>query len=173
MPPRTRAGAFPAAVALTWVAYFGVLQWSVVRFRVPIVLVLTTCTLALAWWQWARPTATALTSRSAALALLLSAVVAVTVPMFSYLPHPARTAAVAVIAAGSLACAVLLARPGPRTGPVTVGVAVATYLVGAVTAVVSDPTPRIDVWVTLQQAADGLVHGQNICLLYTSDAADD
>ena len=162
MPSRTRAGAFPAAVALTWVAYFGVLQWSVVRFRVPIVLVLTACTFALAWWQWARPTATALTSRSAALALLLSAVVAVTVPMFSYLPHPARTAAVAVIAAGSLACAVLLARPGPRTGPVTVGVAVATYLVGAVTAVVSDPTPRIDVWVTLQQAADGLVHGQNM-----------
>ena len=162
MPPRTRAGAFPAAVALTWVAYFGVLQWSVVRFRVPIVLVLTACTLALAWWQWARPTATALTSRSAALALLLSAVVAVTVPMFSYLPDPARTAAVATIAAGSLACAVLLARPGPRTGPVTVGVAVATYLVGAVTAVVSDPAPRIDVWVTLQQAADGLVHGQNM-----------
>ena len=162
MPPRTRAGAFPAAVALTWVAYFGVLQWSVVRFRVPIVLVLTACTLALAWWQWARPTATGLTSRSAALALLLSAVVAVTVPMFSYLPDTARTAAVATVAAGSLACAVLLARPGPRTGPVTVGVAVATYLVGAVTAVVSDPAPRIDVWVTLQQAADGLVHGQNM-----------
>lgn len=162
MPPRTRAGAFPAAVALTWVAYFGVLQWSVVRFRVPIVLVLTACTLALAWWQWARPTATALTSRSAALALLLSAVVAVTVPMFSYLPHTARTAAVATIAAGTLACAALLARPGPRTGPVTVGVAVATYLVGAVTAVVSDPAPRIDVWVTLQQAADGLLHGQNM-----------
>ena len=141
MPPRTRAGAFPAAVALTWVAYFGVLQWSVVRFRVPIVLVLTACTLALAWWQWARPTATALTSRSAALALLLSAVVAVTVPMFSYLPHPARTAAVATIAAGTLACAVLLARPGPRTGPVTVGVAVATYLVGAVTAIVERPGP--------------------------------
>ena len=33
---------------------------------------------------------------------------------------------------------------------------------GAVTAVVSDPAPRIDVWVTLQQAADGLVHGQNM-----------
>ena len=83
-----RPQALPAAVALTWVAYFAVLQWSVVRFRVPIVVVLTLCTLALAWWQWARPTATTLTARSAALALLLSAVVTATVPMFSYLPAP-------------------------------------------------------------------------------------
>ena len=48
MPPRTRAGAFPGRRPswLAWLAYFGVLQWSVVRFRVPIVLVLTACTLA-------------------------------------------------------------------------------------------------------------------------------
>ena len=71
-----------------WVTYFAVLQWSVVRFRVPIVMVLTACTLALAWWQWARPTATAATQRSVALALLLSAVVVLTVPLFSYLPDP-------------------------------------------------------------------------------------
>jgi hypothetical protein len=162
MLPRRRPQALPAAVALTWVAYFAVLQWSVVRFRVPIVVVLTACTLALAWWQWARPTATTLTERSAALALLLSAVVTATVPLFSYLPAPARTAAVATFALGSLVCAVLLLRPGRRTAALVGGVALATYLVGAVTAIVSDPAPRIDVWVTLQQASDGLARGQNM-----------
>ena len=30
------------------------------------------------------------------------------------------------------------------------------------TAIVSDPAPRIDVWVTLQQASDGLARGQNM-----------
>jgi hypothetical protein len=162
MLPRRRPQALPAAVALTWVAYFAVLQWSVVRFRVPIVVVLTACTLALAWWQWARPTATTLTERSAALALLLSAVVTATVPLFSYLPAPARTAAVATFALGSLVCAVLLLRPGRRTAALVGGVALAAYLVGAVTAIVSDPAPRIDVWVTLQQASDGLARGQNM-----------
>jgi hypothetical protein len=162
MLPRRRPQALPAAVALTWVAYFAVLQWSVVRFRVPIVVVLTACTLALAWWQWARPTATTLTERSSALALLLSAVVTAAVPLFSYLPAPARTAAVATFALGSLVCAVLLLRPGRRTAALVGGVALAAYLVGAVTAIVSDPAPRIDVWVTLQQASDGLARGQNM-----------
>ena len=162
MPPRPRLAPLPAAVALTWVTYFAVLQWSVVRFRVPIVMVLTACTLALAWWQWARPTATAATQRSVALALLLSAVVVLTVPLFSYLPDPARTAAVGTFAAGALVCAVLLVRPGPRTGALTGSVALATYVVGAATAILSDPAPRIDVWVTLQQASDGLARGQNM-----------
>ena len=130
--PRPSPGprALPAAVALTWVAYFAVLQWSVVRFRVPIVLVLTLCTLALAWWQWARPTATALTSRPPPWRCCCSAVVTATVPLFSYLPAPARTAAVATFALGSLACAVLLLRPGPRTGALVGGVALATYAGG-------------------------------------------
>jgi len=162
MLSRRRLQVLPAAVALTWVGYFAVLQWSVVRFRVPIVVVLTLCTLALAWWQWARPTATTMTERSAGLALLLSAVVTVTVPLFTYLPGLARTAAVATFALGSLACAVLLLRPGPRTAALVGGVALATYLVGAVTAIVGDPAPRIDVWVTLQQASDGLARGQNM-----------
>jgi hypothetical protein len=162
MFPRRRPQALPAAVALAWVAYFAVLQWSVVRFRVPIVVVLTVCTLALAWWQWARPAATTLTSRSAALVLLLSAVVTATVPLFSYLPASARTAAVATFTLGSLVCAVLLLRPGPRTAELVCGVALATYVGGAVTAILSDPAPRIDVWVTLQQASDGLARGQNM-----------
>jgi hypothetical protein len=41
----------PAIVLGTaWLAWFGVLQWSVVRFRVPIVLTLTVCAALLAWW---------------------------------------------------------------------------------------------------------------------------
>jgi hypothetical protein len=40
-------------------------------------------------------------------------------------------------------------------------VGVTTYAACAGVAVVSDPRPRIDVWVTLQQAAAGLARGQN------------
>jgi hypothetical protein len=40
-------------------------------------------------------------------------------------------------------------------------VAVLSYAACAAAAVVSDPRPRIDVWVTLQQAADGLARGEN------------
>ena len=41
---RTRA----LALAVAWLAYFTALQWSVVRFKVPIVVVLTASAVALA-----------------------------------------------------------------------------------------------------------------------------
>ena len=40
--------------------------------------------------------------------------------------------------------------------------AVLGYVVTAATAIISSPRPRIDVWVTLQQAADGLARGENM-----------
>ena len=117
--PHRGPQALPAAVALTWVAYFGVLQWSVVRFRVPIVLVLTLCTLALAWWQWARPTATALTvalrrPRAAALGGRRPRPCRCSATS----RHPARTAAVATFAA-RLRWPARCCSCGPAPGPVT------------------------------------------------------
>ena len=96
MPPRTRLEPVPAAVALTWVAYFAVLQWSVVRFRVPIVLVLTACTLALAWWQWAAPAVTA-AHPAVGRAVLAGRAGALTVPLFSYLPAPRAAVATTLL----------------------------------------------------------------------------
>ena len=48
---RALTGPWAAVVlGLAWLAWFGVLQWSVVRFRVPIVLTLTVCAGLFAWW---------------------------------------------------------------------------------------------------------------------------
>jgi hypothetical protein len=160
-----RAGwsrALPYAVSLAWVAFFAVLQWSVVRFRVPIVVVLTLSALALAAWQWRRPAAPPATRRSISLALLGSAVALAWVPSFTYLDAGARRWALGAFIVGAVLAAVLVQRPGPSAGWLTLGAGVTAYLVGSVVAIVGDPAPRIDVWVTLQQASDGLLHGQNM-----------
>jgi hypothetical protein len=52
--------------------------------------------------------------------------------------------------------------PGPRGAALALGASLTAYLVGAVIAIVGDPAPRIDVWVTLQQASDGLLRGDNM-----------
>src|SRR5690349_8931038 len=155
------ARSLPYAVALAWVAYFAVLQWSVVRFKVAIVLTLTLTTLALAAWLCRRPTVPAATQRSISLALLGSALVTAYVPLFSYLSPGGRRWALGAFIVGAVVCAVLVQRPGAATGPLTLGAAVTAYLVGSVIAIVNDPAPRIDVWVTLQQASDGLARGEN------------
>lgn len=169
---------FPYAVAVAWVGCFAVLQWSVVRFEVPIVLTLTAAAVGLAWWQLARPGGFALPGGPAALALVGSAVVGLTVPLFSYLPGPAERAVAWGLAAAALAAALALwlpsvastARVGGRVLPAAApgrlgwgaaGVSCAAYLLAGVTAVRADPAPRIDVWVTLQQASDALARGEN------------
>ena len=48
--PRTSGPVAAVVLGAAWLAWFGVLQWSVVRFRVPIVLTLTVCAGLLAWW---------------------------------------------------------------------------------------------------------------------------
>ena len=53
-PPASRAVPrerwLPALLGASWLAWFGVLQWSVVRFRVPILLTLTVVTVLLGAW---------------------------------------------------------------------------------------------------------------------------
>lgn len=169
VPRRLGAG---LAFVVVWLLAFGMLQWSVVRFRVVIVLALTAAAAALATWLWRRcevrpdgPTVAAV--------LLGSAVVLGAVPMFSYLPPGARAAAVTVLAAGALGTAVLVASPlrrrawAPSAAVATAGVA---YAVTCVIAVLADRAPRIDVWVVLQQASDGLLHGKNMYAMTWHDS---
>lgn len=150
--------------ALVWLASFAMLQWSVVRFRVPIVLTLTAAAVALAVWQWRRTSVRL--DRLAVVAILLgSAVVLLTVPLFSYLRGRPLTAAVGTLVAGALVCAGLLGlspRRLRRSVPLAAAVAALAYAVTTAIAVVADPAPRIDVWVTLQQAADGMLRGENM-----------
>ena len=157
-------GSFPVAAVVhgaAWLAWFAVLQWSVVRFEVPIVLTLTACTALLAWWvaqrlridipRWLPPAV-----------VLGSVLVTLTVPLFSYLRGGWLTAALAVLTAGGVACAVLLTRPGRVWAVTAYGVAVLTHTLLAVVTILGDRAPRIDVWVILQQAADALARGDNV-----------
>jgi len=155
---RPRPGA--AVLAVAWLAFFGVLQWSVVRYRVPIVVVLTLAAVGLALWQWL-DWRVRLTRGAVATVLAGSALATLAIPLFSYLAPRGLAVATTLLVLGPLACAVLLWSKGSRVAWVGGAVAVVTYAACAAVAVVSDPRPRIDVWVTLQQASDGLSRGEN------------
>src|SRR5688572_13426915 len=88
-------------LGVAWLAWFGVLQWSVVRFRVPILLTLTACALLLAWWL-ARRVDVPLPRWLAPAVLVGSVVVTLTVPLFSYVRGGWLTAALAILTVGGL-----------------------------------------------------------------------
>ncbi|MGO4343305.1 hypothetical protein [Pedococcus sp. 2YAF34] len=149
--------------AVAWLVFFTVLQWSVVRYRVPIVATLTVATVALALWQW-RGWRVELTRPAVVLMLAGSALATLLVPLFSYLSPTGLAVATSALVVGPLAVAALLGSPGTtsrRSARAAGGTAVLAYVVAAATAVLSSPRPRIDVWVTLQQASDALARGEN------------
>lgn len=153
---RTRALAF----AVAWLAFFTALQWSVVRFKVPIVAILTVSAVALAVWQWHRERIV-LTPEAMVVMLGGSALATLVVPLFSYLEGTGLAVARGLLVVVPLAIAALLwpGREGPA-GLALVAAVVGYVAVGSV-AIRNDPTPKIDVWVTLQQASDALARGVN------------
>ena len=159
MPAQARSSQ-AIAFAVAWLAYFTALQWSVVRFRVAIVAVLTASTLALAIWQWRRSRVT-LTPPVVGAALAGSALATLTVPLFSYLHANGLAVATTVLVAAPLLAAALLWSGGERPALMAAAVTALAYAAAAATAVVSDPAPKIDVWVTLQQASDALARGES------------
>ncbi|TPG18301.1 glycosyltransferase 87 family protein [Pedococcus bigeumensis] len=159
--PSTRSGAVSAFLfALGWLLFFTALQWSVVRYRIPIVATLTAATAALALWQWLG-WRVRLTRPAVAVMLAGSALATLAVPLFSYLAPTGIALATTLLVVAPLVAAVLLCTNGPRAAWAAGIVAVTGYAACAAIAVVSSPRPRIDVWVTLQQAADGLARGEN------------
>jgi len=146
------------ALALVWLAYFTALQWSVVRFKVPIVVTLTASAAALAVWQWRR-TRIVLTPSAVAVMLGGSAVATLLVPLFSYLQGTGLAVARALLILVPLVVAAVLWPGGEgRAGP-ALAVAGLGYAAMGTVAILNDPAPRIDVWVTLQQASDALARG--------------
>ena len=160
MSPRPGRLLGSVGFAALWLLALGLLQWSVVRFRVPIVLGLTLGAVVLAWWV-ARRRRLDLDRRVAAGLLLGGAATLVLVPMFSYLRGGGRTLAVAMLVGAAVLGAVLLLLRGPRATAVAAALGAATYVVVQAVAIRVDPAPRIDVWVTLQQASDALARGEN------------
>ena len=163
-PARARRRHVPLSsvvLGVAWLAWFGVLQWSVVRFRVPILLTLTACALLLAWWL-ARRLDVPLPRWLAPAVLVGSVAVTLAVPLFSYVRGGWLTAALTVLTVGGLGCAALLSRPGRTPALAAYALAVATHVALAVVAILGDEAPRIDVWVVLQQGADAIGRGDNI-----------
>ncbi|MGL5862514.1 MAG: hypothetical protein ACRCY9_14775 [Phycicoccus sp.] len=156
-----RASVPGAVAAAAWLAWFGALQWSVGRFRVPIVLVLTVVAGLLAWWLFRR-VEIRWPPWCAPVVLFGSVVVTLTVPSFSYLRGGWLTAALIALTVGGLTCAALLLHGGRRAAVAAFGVAVGTQVAVGVATILGDRAPRIDVWVVLQQGADALGRGDNV-----------
>lgn len=169
--PRSHGSGQRSAVAfaVAWLVFFTALQWSVVRYRIPIVVALLAATIGLALWQW-RGWQVRLTRTSVALMLAGSALATLTVPLFSYLSPTGLAVATTALVVAPLACAGLLWGKGARAATLALGAAVTGYAVAAATAVIASPRPRIDVWVTLQQAAEGLGRGENFYAMSWSDS---
>lgn len=144
-----------------WAAWFGVAQWSVVRFRVPILLVLTACTVLLALWL-VRRTVVPLPRWLAPPLLVLSVVLTLTVPLFSYVRGGWLTAGLVVLAVGGLGCAGLLGLARPWSGAAAVVLAGLSHVALGVATILGDRAPKIDVWVILQQGADATARLENV-----------
>ena len=95
-------------------------------------------------------------------ALVTAAVVAELVPFFSHADAGHRRLLAHLVAGVTLLAAAALALPGPRGRLASAAAAGIGVVAVAVATIVVVPSPRIDVWVTLQQASDGLAHGQNM-----------
>lgn len=192
-----RIGASGAAPLLL-LAGSAAATYSVVRYRLWIVVLYTALTLVLGLVLATRggrlgrgglsTAGTPLPPRSvgplasrgvAAVALLLTAVTTLCVPAFTYLQGTDAQAVRRGTAAAALLAGLLVLVPGvplPRRSgsrhdgaprrvaghDLALAVALVTYTVVAVTLIRLDPAPRIDVWVTLQQASDALWRGDNI-----------
>jgi hypothetical protein len=143
---------------VVWLAATAAITWSVVRFELLIVAVLTVSAVLLGVAA-ARGSRLWLAGRwTVSLLLLGVAVIVLVVPSFTYTSHSTHRAVLAVVAAAAAVTAATWLAGGPwrRLAP---WVAAAGYLVSAVWVVRADRSPRIDVWVSLQQASDGLAHG--------------
>jgi hypothetical protein len=98
--------------------------------------------------------------------MVLVAVIQLTVRPYTYLTmsqgwlvRGVYAAAAILVAAAALASALTGRR---RLADLGLAVAVIGYLVAAFLLIHLDPHPKIDVWVMLQQTADGILHGKNM-----------
>jgi len=92
--------------------------------------------------------------------LLAAGVLIQAVPAFTYVTGPDAVTLRAVGTVGAVLAALALALP--RGADVALVVAAACYAATSAAALRLDPAPRIDVWYTLQGAADGLLSGHDM-----------
>lgn len=165
--PRHRAATLWAAVPLGigWLVTLTAMQWSVVRFRVLIVVVLVGAAVAL--WTWLiRGPGPVLAPVTVLIVGTGTALVTLTVPVFTYLPDPERGWVLGVHAVAAVTVTILLLcstrSPGHRLAAVAAVLVAGSSAAMAALTILFSPAPRIDVWVVLQQAADAIGRGENI-----------
>jgi hypothetical protein len=165
---RSLASVLPALLV---VGGMGVATHSVVRYRLWIVLVYTALTLLLAAWVLWGPSRSAppsplVVASGVTTTLVLAAALHLTVRPFTYLSLSDGwvvrwTYAISALLAGAAVLASALTGRR-RLADLGLLIAVVGYLIAAVLLIHLDPRPKIDVWVMLQQTADGLLHGKNM-----------
>jgi Glycosyltransferase family 87 len=99
---------------------------------------------------------------SAALVVAAAGAVTYLVPTFTYVAPSPAAGVRTLVSLGTVAAAVVLAVSPRRHRPAALGLAAVVFVAGSAAVIRLDPTPHIDVWYTLQGAADGLVHGQDM-----------
>jgi hypothetical protein len=155
----TTLRALPGPLLL--VAGAGVATISVVRYDLRIVAAYTALALLLAGWLWRRGGGVRFTPAGSGIVLAAAAVVILLVPTFTYLPQgPARTVRW-LLAGSALAAAAAQLFPWRHAPDAGLVVAAGGYLTVTALLVHGNPAPRIDVWYTLQGAADALAQGDN------------
>ena len=138
-----------------------VATYSVVRYELWIVLAYTGLAVLLALGLALRASGR-IGRPQAAAALGLTAVLTLWVHSYTYLTADEASHVRLGLAVTAGLAAVTFLLPGRRAPDIALGLAIAGYLAVAVALIRLDPAPRIDVWVTLQQAADGLRHGKDM-----------
>ena len=164
-----RPGALlPTAAPLLLVSGAAVGAFSVSAYhrRVVISYLVLVAVLAVTAWRGLRrplPLPGPPAARTAgAVALVAAGVLTWTVPAFSYVTGGAADALRGVGAATAVVAGLVLALPRRGAPAVALAVAAAGYAAVCAAALRLDPAPRIDVWYTLQGAADGLLSGQDM-----------
>lgn len=141
--------------------------YSVVRYDMRIVTTyaVLTSVLAITMIRTPRtgyPPLSVLGRLPASMALTLVGLSTLLIPAFTYLPPDQAGTTRWILASAALITAVLLAS-WPRHGAdVALAVAVTAYTITGVLLIRGDPAPRIDVWYTLQGAADAIAAGHDI-----------
>ncbi len=154
----------PLVAPVLLVAAVGVAGYSVVRYHPAIVVtyLLAAVALALHLWSGPRPTGRRDWAPGLSAGLAVTGVLTWLVPGFTYLAADRAAMVRGLLAGACVTSAAVLVIGRRRAGDVALAIAVTGYLAASAVLIRGDPAPPIDVWYTLQGAADALADGRNI-----------
>jgi hypothetical protein len=153
-----------SALVVVWLVFSATNLLAVGRFRYETVAAATlTLAALLAVLARTRRTGLAVAAQHVVSLALVGVAVAVERMRFqSYLPRDTRELVVHLVALSCVIAAALWSVPRRTARTAALAVAGGCLLVTSWLIIDGDPAPRIDVWYSLDQGTQGLLHGQNI-----------